>query len=432
MTSTPSTPSCTTPPATPPQSQSSSSSCTVTRDDLKKYFHLPIQVVAGELGVCTTMLKQLCRKHGIQRWPHRKIQSLNNAIAQLETTLNKGGIPPVVRNLRLEELAVLHAKKELLLENPNADVDLAHLRSEVRPLDAKRPSPGSEMATQLQFSNATSSISLIANLCPDPPRQVVYVPTPQLPGQNPPSHQEVLTVPPTPASTPYPEVPAPQPKKRKMTKKQIAAEEHNKLLELKSEVEKLNQERNSLARTLQEMSQPDYLRWREMHHQIIQLSNDNQRLIAENTLMSWLLETKRERDSACCATTNEPFTPICTPTPSPSKSRRVPSRTSTPGVVCPDIPTPSRTPSLTPPLTPPSITTQLSQANCSTPITLPPLPFSPQASLESGDNTPNSFSGEDDTTTCGNNNEMLAKWVASFVAASASSNTTTTSQPTRA
>ena len=40
---------------------------------LQQHFHLPISEVAKELGVCATVLKKLCRKHGIPRWPHRKV-----------------------------------------------------------------------------------------------------------------------------------------------------------------------------------------------------------------------------------------------------------------------------------------------------------------------------------------------------------------------
>lgn len=40
---------------------------------LSKYFHLPIVDAAKELGMCTTMLKKLCRRCGISRWPYRKV-----------------------------------------------------------------------------------------------------------------------------------------------------------------------------------------------------------------------------------------------------------------------------------------------------------------------------------------------------------------------
>lgn len=42
-------------------------------EHLSRYFHLPINDVAKELGVCATVLKKICRRNGIPRWPHRKV-----------------------------------------------------------------------------------------------------------------------------------------------------------------------------------------------------------------------------------------------------------------------------------------------------------------------------------------------------------------------
>ena len=41
--------------------------------ELAKYFHLPINVAGSRLGICPTVLKKICRKHGLSRWPHRKV-----------------------------------------------------------------------------------------------------------------------------------------------------------------------------------------------------------------------------------------------------------------------------------------------------------------------------------------------------------------------
>ena len=40
---------------------------------LAEHFHLPINEAAAMLGICPTVLKKICRKLGMRRWPHRKV-----------------------------------------------------------------------------------------------------------------------------------------------------------------------------------------------------------------------------------------------------------------------------------------------------------------------------------------------------------------------
>lgn len=40
---------------------------------LARFFHLPINEASKALGICSTSLKKICRKHGLVRWPHRKV-----------------------------------------------------------------------------------------------------------------------------------------------------------------------------------------------------------------------------------------------------------------------------------------------------------------------------------------------------------------------
>jgi len=49
-------------------------------EQLTPYFHLPIKAASLKLGVCTTVLKRICRDHGISRWPYRQIKSLDKKI----------------------------------------------------------------------------------------------------------------------------------------------------------------------------------------------------------------------------------------------------------------------------------------------------------------------------------------------------------------
>ncbi|KAK9093564.1 hypothetical protein Syun_028475 [Stephania yunnanensis] len=48
------------------------SSSALTLDDISKHFSVPIADAATFLGVCTSVLKRICRENGIVRWPYRK------------------------------------------------------------------------------------------------------------------------------------------------------------------------------------------------------------------------------------------------------------------------------------------------------------------------------------------------------------------------
>lgn len=56
-------------------------------DALQKHFNMPMADAAKKFGVSLTLFKSICRKNGIQRWPHRKLRSLQNKIADLQTRL---------------------------------------------------------------------------------------------------------------------------------------------------------------------------------------------------------------------------------------------------------------------------------------------------------------------------------------------------------
>uniref|UniRef100_A0A7S4BII7 RWP-RK domain-containing protein n=1 Tax=Chrysotila carterae TaxID=13221 RepID=A0A7S4BII7_CHRCT len=56
-------------------------------EELAQHFHKPIVEVAELMGVCTTVLKKICRRYGIQRWPQRKLQSINKIINTLHLSM---------------------------------------------------------------------------------------------------------------------------------------------------------------------------------------------------------------------------------------------------------------------------------------------------------------------------------------------------------
>src|SRR5690554_3832635 len=55
----------------------------ITLQHLRQYFHLPIVEVAAQLGICTTLLKKICRRHNIHRWPFRQVRVVCMCLKEL-------------------------------------------------------------------------------------------------------------------------------------------------------------------------------------------------------------------------------------------------------------------------------------------------------------------------------------------------------------
>jgi len=101
----------------------------ISFDELSKYFHLPINQVAKELGVCATILKKIWRRNGIPRWPHRKIKSLDKMISNLEVNLAKN---PTEREEINHEVELLKTKKLEIMKNPDILVSKSSSRGHSR------------------------------------------------------------------------------------------------------------------------------------------------------------------------------------------------------------------------------------------------------------------------------------------------------------
>jgi hypothetical protein len=87
------------------------------REKLSQYFHLPIMEAAKQLGVCATVLKKICRKNGINRWPHRKVRSIDKSISVLKSSLS-GNDSKEDERIQ-EEIKKLEHQRELIMKYPN-------------------------------------------------------------------------------------------------------------------------------------------------------------------------------------------------------------------------------------------------------------------------------------------------------------------------
>ncbi|XP_057739101.1 uncharacterized protein LOC130956088 isoform X1 [Arachis stenosperma] len=56
-------------------------------DDFAPYFHFPIEEASRQMNICPTVVKKICRKEGLSRWPYRKIKSTVRQISQLKRTM---------------------------------------------------------------------------------------------------------------------------------------------------------------------------------------------------------------------------------------------------------------------------------------------------------------------------------------------------------
>lgn len=90
-----------------------------TIEELRRYFHLPIVEVAKQLGICTTLLKKVCRKLKIKKWPYRQIRSITKSVQSLEMASLNDALIDSERVRYREQITLLQNTLDLLIQDPN-------------------------------------------------------------------------------------------------------------------------------------------------------------------------------------------------------------------------------------------------------------------------------------------------------------------------
>ncbi|KAG7400937.1 hypothetical protein PHYBOEH_003848 [Phytophthora boehmeriae] len=102
----------------------------LTLNELRPHFNKPMAVVAKELGVCITLMKKICRRNGLVRWPHRRIRSLVNRITSLQVLA--GNAAGAERKRFQSQIAALREELSAVIQNPNEKSRKAQADSKIR------------------------------------------------------------------------------------------------------------------------------------------------------------------------------------------------------------------------------------------------------------------------------------------------------------
>ncbi|CEG45702.1 SANT/Myb domain [Plasmopara halstedii] len=91
----------------------------ISIEELRTHFDRPIIDVAKDFGICITLMKKICRRNGIKRWPHRQIRSLSKSIASMEAAmLSAHGSE---RERYRDQITNLKMKRECVIADPNRE-----------------------------------------------------------------------------------------------------------------------------------------------------------------------------------------------------------------------------------------------------------------------------------------------------------------------
>ncbi|XP_027338010.1 protein RKD1-like [Abrus precatorius] len=104
----------------PCREDKSMSPITLSRNTVSQYFYMPISQAAKELNVGLTHLKKRCRELGIQRWPHRKLMSLQTLIKNIQDQGVEGHEScEKIRNA----IEILEKEKKMVEEMPDLQLE---------------------------------------------------------------------------------------------------------------------------------------------------------------------------------------------------------------------------------------------------------------------------------------------------------------------
>ena len=108
---------------------------------IARYFRLPISTAARRLQVGETWLKQKCRQHDINRWPYRKLRSIEKCMAKFQLNLQEESKDQGANAHRIQSLQAQIAELQLAINKISMGQVLIHDSDEDDPCHDEATSP---------------------------------------------------------------------------------------------------------------------------------------------------------------------------------------------------------------------------------------------------------------------------------------------------
>eukprot|EP00898_Chlorokybus_atmophyticus_P008253 jgi/Chlat1/8429/Chrsp80S07850 len=133
----------------------------ITLAHLSKQFHLPINAAAKQLGICPTVLKKICRRHNMKRWPHRKSHGINCCMNCIYSDDGDAGpqLKSLERIITSLELALVEGDSEDTENQKHLLMELETLRRDRATLCGKAPPRQHQLQGQKGDSLGTATPS---------------------------------------------------------------------------------------------------------------------------------------------------------------------------------------------------------------------------------------------------------------------------------
>jgi hypothetical protein len=165
---------------TPPNRLISNATQNINFYMLQPHFERPLQQAADSFCVCTTLLKKICRRNGINNWPYRKICGLRKSIASMAKQVNyfngeqRRVYADQLKKLECELQAYLRTGNEPtkeLLQNLDAEAAAKQLKTDTTGIDKENeekevqvaPAWSTRLSLELSCYNNTQAVHELPN-----------------------------------------------------------------------------------------------------------------------------------------------------------------------------------------------------------------------------------------------------------------------------